>query len=110
MLGAAHGHVVDRAVDGERADVAAGKEQRRYHIAVGGHDHAAARDVERGLIVALPQPIIVQGLMKNVRDQLRHRPAAGAVRQVDVTVGDVELAPVGLHAHDALRTSSRKRP
>ena len=57
---ARHGDVVDGAVHRERADVAAGKEQRRDHVPVGGHDQAAGGDVEGGLVVALGQ----QGLSK----------------------------------------------
>ncbi len=36
-----HGQVVDRAVDGEVADVAAGEEQRRHHVRVGGEGQPA---------------------------------------------------------------------
>jgi hypothetical protein len=39
----AHGDVVDRAVDGERADIAAREEQRRDDEAVGGDGEAARR-------------------------------------------------------------------
>ena len=34
--GPAHGQVVDRAVDGQVADVAAGEKKRSYHKGVGG--------------------------------------------------------------------------
>ena len=52
-LRAAHGQIVDGAVDGEAADVAAGKEDRRDHEGVGGEGEARAADGEHGLVVEL---------------------------------------------------------
>ena len=63
---ARHGDIVDRSVHGERADVAARKEQWRDHMAVGRHHHASAADVEGGLVVAAPQPFVVEGLVEDV--------------------------------------------
>ena len=44
--GPGHGQVVDRAVDGEVADVAAGEEQRRHHVGVGGEGQAGPPTVK----------------------------------------------------------------
>jgi len=41
--GAAHGEVVDSAVDGELADVAAGEEERGDDVGVGGESEAGCR-------------------------------------------------------------------
>ena len=90
---ARHRDVVDRAVDRERADVAAGKEDRRDDIGVGRHHHPPGRDVEGRLVVAGAEPGVVEGGEEDVLDQLPHRAPAGAVRQVDPAVPEVELAP-----------------
>jgi len=79
------------------------------------------RRVERGLIVALAQPVIVESVMENVGDELRHGAAAGAVREIDPTVCEVEFPPVRLceflrDVHEAAlcptpaAASSRNRP
>ena len=50
-FGAAHGEIVDGAVDGERADIAAAEEERFDDEAVGGEGEALGADLEDGLIV-----------------------------------------------------------
>ena len=45
--GAAHGEVVDGAVDGEVADAAAGEEQRPHHVGVGGERQPGAAEGDR---------------------------------------------------------------
>ena len=87
---AAHGDVVDGAVDGERADVAAGKEQRRDHERIGRHHHAAGRDIEGGLVVAARQHRVVEGRAENLLDQLLHGAAARAMREIDAAGRKVE--------------------
>ncbi len=80
---AAHGDVVDGAVDGERADIAAGEEQRRDHKRIGRHHHAPGRHVEGSLIVAARQHRIVEGRTENLLDQLLHGAAARPMREID---------------------------
>ncbi len=58
--GAGHGHIVYGPVHRQRTDVSAGKKQRRDHMAVGTHHHASGRYIERSLVVALPQQIVIQ--------------------------------------------------
>ena len=114
---ARHRDVVDGAVHGERADVAAGKEDRRDDIGVGGHHHAPGGRIERRLVVAGAQPVVVEGGVKNVLDQLAHGAPAGAVGKIDPAGLHVELAADRLlHAHatflrcGAAFAASRKRP
>lgn len=95
---------------GKRTDVAAWEEKRRDNVAVGRHNHAVLDDVEGRLVVAAAQPFIVERLVEDVGDELRHRAAARAVRQVNASILDVESAAVGLRNHAALRARSRRRP
>ncbi len=69
--GAGHRHVVDGAVDRQRADVAAGEEQGRDDEAVGGHHHPPGVDLEAGLVVALGEIGVVE-----VRSRTAPRSAA----------------------------------
>ena len=93
-LGAAHRQVVDRAVDGERADVAAGKEQRPHDIGIGREGQPRAADVEHGAVMreivrrcrrrpggrALDQPVRQQAAaaMGELDRVVRLRPASGS--------------------------------
>ncbi len=59
------------------ADIAAGKEQRVNHVAVGGEGEAVPlggerRQIEARLILLLRQPGVGEGLHKQVADQLLH--------------------------------------
>jgi hypothetical protein len=101
-----HGDVVDRAVHGERADIAAGEEQRRDDIAVGRHHHASGGNVEGRLVIAGGEPFIVEGGVKNLADQPRHGASAGAMRKLHAAIAEVELAACRLMlVHDAFRAS-----
>ena len=93
---ARHRHVVDGAVHRQAADVAAGKEQRRDDVAVGGHHQAPGRHAEGCLVVGLAQPFVVEGALEEFVDQLRHGAAAAAVRHVDDAVPEVDRADVVL--------------
>ncbi len=112
----AHRDVIDRPMDCQRPDVAAGKEQRRNHIAVRRHHHAACRHVERGLVVAAIEQRIVEGLPEDLIDELSHSPPAGSVGKVDATVPDIQLARTKLGRAQATAFSatalalSLKRP
>ncbi len=79
---AAHGEVVDGAVDGERADVAAGKEQRPHDIGI-GREGGRAVDRQHGAVVAAVEFRIVERRANHVVDQAGHRPAAAAVGELD---------------------------
>ncbi len=90
--GAGHRQIVHRAMHRQRTDVAAGKEQRRNHVAVGGQGDAAGRQVQAGLIVALVEPGIAERRREQFLDQLRHGPPAAAVAQLDLAVLEIQPA------------------
>ncbi len=117
---AEHRDVVDRAVHGQAAEVAAGEEQRRDHMRVGGHDQPAAggqlgRRRQRGAVVALVQVLVVELGGEQLADELRRRAPAGAMVEVDAAAFPVERAlVVPLATHAALASTrtgkSRQRP
>ena len=82
--GAAHGEIVDRAVDCQSADVAAGKENRRNHERVGGESQARAVDLDDGLVIQLVQYRIGEGREKNLLDQFGGELATAAVPENDL--------------------------
>ena len=57
--GPAHSQVIDGAVNGQFADVAAGKKDRRHDKAVGRKGHGTAK-VEHGPVVPLVEPVVRQ--------------------------------------------------
>jgi hypothetical protein len=63
-------------------------------VAVGRHDDPPFGSRQQRLVVALGQPLVVEGCGEDLLDELRHRPPAGAVREVDAAVPDVERADV----------------
>src|ERR1019366_1192017 len=69
-LGAAHGEVVDRAMHGEVADVAAWKEDGRDDEGVGGEGEARAGDGEDSLIVELVENGIAEGGQEDFVDKV----------------------------------------
>ena len=69
-----------------------GEESRRSDVGVGRHHHAASGDVERGLVIAGAQPVVVEGGVKDVLDQLPHGATARALRKIDQAILQVELA------------------
>ena len=81
--------VVDGSAHGEPADIAAGKELRRHHKAVGRHGNAPARGQggDTG-IVAFEQLGRPKGIQKDLVDNALHHLAAGAVAQQDSAIGD----------------------
>ena len=78
------------AVDGQAADVAAGKEQRRDHVRVGGDHHAAGRHRDLRAVVARAQPFVVERAHEELVDELRRGPAAAAMRHVDAAVLEID--------------------
>ncbi|MPM83463.1 hypothetical protein SDC9_130527 [bioreactor metagenome] len=90
-----HGHVVDRAMHRQAADVAAGEEQGRHDMGVGGHDQTAFAGVrQQGTIVALGEVFVAEMPGEQLLNQLRHCPAARAVGHIDLAVFDVEGSDV----------------
>ena len=78
----------------EAADVAAGKEQRRDDVGVGGHHQAPraahkSRRWQYGAIVALTQEFVVEMAREQFIDQLRHGPPTGAMGQINTTMFEV---------------------
>ncbi len=58
---AAHREVVDGAVHGQRADVAAGKEQRPHDVGVGGERHLRGPHPQPRAVVALAERRVLEG-------------------------------------------------
>lgn len=81
--GAGHGQIVGRAVDGERADVAAREDQGGDHEGVGRHPDPPGRQRQDRLIVASVEPGIGESGAEELLDALARRPPAGAVHHLD---------------------------
>ena len=76
--------IVDRAADGELADVAAGEDQRVDHEGIGGEGEPVAvpreiAEIETRLILERRQRCVVEGPDEDVVDQILHRLAAAAM-------------------------------
>ena len=78
-----HRQVVERAVHGERADVAAGKLERAHDEGVGGHRDLAAVDGHDRGVAELPEDGVVEQRQEAFAEQGRAHLAAGAVAQLD---------------------------
>ena len=78
---AAHGQVVDRAVDGQTTDVAAGEEDRGHDERVGGEGQSRAVDFDDRLVIELVEQRIAKGRQEDAFDQLRRQFAAAAVAE-----------------------------
>ncbi len=72
--------VVHRARHRQPADVAAGEKQRVHHEGVGGEGEPVGPQQHGGAVVAHPVRVAVPG-QKDLVDEGRHLPAAGAVAQ-----------------------------
>ena len=83
---AAHGEIVDRAMDGDAADVSAGKEDGRDDEGIGREREARIADFEDGLVVELVERGIAEGGKKNLVDEVRGELASAAVAQNDLFV------------------------
>jgi hypothetical protein len=96
-----HRNIVDRTVDREAADVAAGKEQRRYDMAVGCDHHAAGGHRNARAVVLRAQPLVVESTQKQLVDELRGGATAAPVRHVHPTVLEIDRTDVvgADHAH-----------
>ena len=76
----------------QATDIAAGKEQRRDDMAIGGHYQPTGRNGKLGAIILSAQPFIIESGEEQFFDQLRHRSAAAAVGHFDATVRDIQAA------------------
>ncbi len=81
--GAAHGQIVYRAMDRERADVAAGKEQRLHHERIGSEGQSHAADFENRLVVQAVEHRIREQRQKDVAQQVRAQSPAAAMAEHD---------------------------
>ena len=112
--GPADGEIVDRAADREPADVAAGKEQRVDHEAVGGDRQPVAvthqlGEAGAGLILEGAEHRVVERAGEDVGDQIAHRLAATAMGERDRRHGDPDRRPARSRAHDARASRSLSR-
>ena len=80
---AGDGQIVDRAVDRQFADGAAGKEQRLHNKGIGAHGQAAGGQIEQGRVAQVLQRGIAEGGEKEVLDQLVAQLAAAAMAHHD---------------------------
>ena len=94
--GPAHGQVVDRAVDGQLADVPAGEEQRRDHVGVGGQRDPGRAGLERGRVLQRFQQRVAEGVQEHRLDQRVRGLAAGAVRHRYAFLAHLGTAAPGL--------------
>src|SRR5947209_1133275 len=85
-LGSAHGEVVDRAVDGERANVAARKKDWSHHKGVGGEGETRSIHLNNSLIIELIQNRIGERWKKHFFDELCGELTAAAVAEHDLLV------------------------
>lgn len=63
-LGAAHGHVVDRAADGEPSDVATCKKEGMHDVCVAAHDGLSLERRHYSAVVGLRKIGVAKGLGK----------------------------------------------
>jgi hypothetical protein len=79
--GAAHGEVVDRAVDRQCSDVAAGEEQRLDVKGVGGEGERP-RHVQTGTVVTAVEARVAKGRADQRVEEALHRAAAAALGEL----------------------------
>jgi hypothetical protein len=102
----AHGHVIDRAVHGERADIASREEQRRDDEAVGGDGEAARGDGQDRLILLPRQGVIGELAHEHALDQVGHVAPARAVAHLDAALPCPDL----FHSAASSLGLARRRP
>jgi hypothetical protein len=93
---AGHRQVVDGPVDREVADVAAGKDQRRHHVGVGGQSDPAAVHVELGGVFQGLEQRVAERVQEDRLDQGPGGLAAGPVGHGDPLLADLRPAAPGL--------------
>src|ERR1039458_6145595 len=85
--GAAHRQIVHRAVNGEGADVAAGKEQWLHYEGIGGDGKTLAVHIHDCLVIQTRQHRILERRQEDVANQLGAQLAAAAVPQQNCVFG-----------------------
>ena len=78
---AAHRQIVHRAVDRQRTDVAAGKEQRMHDVGIRGESQPRAAQFKDRAVVPRLRQRAVEGRQNHLLDQLVHQLAAAAMGQ-----------------------------
>ena len=81
--GAAHAEIVDGAVDGELADVAAGEKERADDVGIGGEREAGAGGGEDGAVVLGVEGRMREGGAEEAVDQVLGEGASAAVADGD---------------------------
>ena len=79
--------VVDRAVHGQRADVAAREERRTDDEAIGRERQLRLAQVQVRAVVVAGQLVTREMLVEDVPDQAARHPSAAAVREQDAGAG-----------------------
>ncbi|VTR69480.1 hypothetical protein DESC_740219 [Desulfosarcina cetonica] len=105
--GTAHGHVVDRAVDGQVADTAAGKKQRIDHVGVRGEGDPTTGQIEPGPVVEHGQGRVVESWQEKIGCQaMGHLPATAMIQD------NLIILRVVLHGKRSsrIRTTAFSRP
>ena len=80
--GAAHCQIIDGAVDGQAADVAARKEQRLDDVGIGRECQSSPRNVDRGAVMPRAKHGVVERRQEDPVDKIARRPSAAAMRQL----------------------------
>ena len=83
---AAHGEIVDRAVDGQLADVAAGKKDRADDVGIGAEGQAVRADGKNRAVVQRLEQVVAKLRQHDFLDQLLAQLAAAAVGEHDLLV------------------------
>ena len=93
--GSTHRQVVDRAVDRQRTDIAAGEEQRIHDEGIGRQRQPHAADLDHRAVVLLRGATASQLLTEDVVHEVLSQPSAAAVGQSDVRSFDHGPASFG---------------
>jgi hydrogenase maturation protein HypF len=92
---ARHRQVVDGAVDGQVADVAAGEEQRGHHVGVGGEREAGTPHAQLSSVLERLEQRVAEHVEEHRLDQRLRRLAARPVRHGDALFPDPGAAGPG---------------
>lgn len=84
--GPGHREVIDRAVNGERTDVAAWEENRADHIGIGGHRQSAPAHLENRGVMTRGKRRVVEGFDEHRLDKPMHQRTAAAMGEQNVRV------------------------
>ena len=103
----AHREIVDGAVDGEAADVAAGEDERPDDVGIGGHGERTG-EIEPRAVVTAGEFRAVEGGAEDRVEQPLGRPAAAAMGDLDgLVAGERHRAGQGEIVHGAIPRQPR---